>query len=479
MGYRSMKFIGRTRELKALEDAYNTRGSTFMPIYGRRRVGKTELIRHFIKDKKALYFLGKQAPARLQIQEFLRRGASAFEQPLLEETSPGDWRSAVSLVIRQAPPGEKVVLVMDEFQWTAQACPEIPSVLQSFIDENWEGRGDIQLILCGSYMGFMEKKVLGEKSPLFGRRTGQIKLEPFSYHEAAEFYPGWSVTDKAKAFFICGGVPYYLKFFDESDSVDMNIRKNFLNEFSALAREPEFLLREELKELRKYFGILTTLASGALKTREISENTGIENRALFYYLNSLIELGYIARHFPLTGAKPNPKHVRYKLQDPLLRFWFRFIYPNGSAIFSTDERSAFLNLIKPGLESYFGRCFESLCREALTRIYREEGVACSYEIGEYWDKNMQIDVVGHRRDGVVDIGECKWGGIGSRARLIRELRNKMASYPNIGNNSVKGRLFIRSAKVDPGEAGIRVHTLDDLYSSGPDNSTARIGSKGG
>ncbi|MCK5228753.1 MAG: ATP-binding protein [Desulfobulbaceae bacterium] len=459
-----MVFVGRKRELKALECAYQSPNSTFIPVYGRRRVGKSELIKHFIQDKQALYFLGKQAPARLQLKEFLRNGASALNQPLLEQASVADWQKAISLILEQVPAGEKLILVMDEFQWTAEACPELPSVLQSFIDDDWGGRSKMFLILCGSYMGFMEKKVLGEKSPLFGRRSGQILLKPFSYLEAGEFHPGWSMTDKAKVFSICGGIPYYLKFFSRSDSVDINIRKNFLNEFSALAREPEFLLREELKELKKYFGILTALSTGAVTNREMAKITGIEEKTLFYYLHNLKELGYIARHYPLTGAKQNPKQVRYKLQDPLLRFWFRFIYPNGSAIYQMEEKNAFMNLIKPHLESYFGHGFETLCRDAISRLYQKEELTCSYEIGEYWAKDVQIDIVGYRRDGVVDICECKWGKIPSMPQLLKELKSKIACYPNKENKTINGRLFLRSRLKLPINSNIQAYSLDDLYS---------------
>ena len=459
-----MEFIGRKKELAALEHAYQAHGNAFMPVYGRRRVGKSELIKHFIRDKKALYFLGKQAPARLQLREFLRNGASALNQPLLEQAWADDWQAAISLVLSQVSVGEKIVLVMDEFQWTAQACPELPSVLQSFIDDDWGGTRNVFLILCGSYMGFMEKKVLGEKSPLFGRRSGQIFLKPFSFLEAGKFHSHWSATEMAKVFFICGGIPYYLKFFSQADSVDINIRKNFLSEFSALAREPEFLLREELKELKKYFGILTALSTGAVTNREMAKITGIEERTLFYYLNNLIELGYIAKHYPMTGSRPNPKQVRYKLQDPLLRFWFRFIYPNGSAIYQMDEKNAFMNLIKPHLESYFGYCYENLCRDALSFLYRKEGLTCSYEIGEYWDKDVQIDIVGRRQDGVVDIGECKWGKVSSMDRLMKELEMKIAAYPNKDNHTIHGRLFLRTRRKLPKNSNIQMNSLEDIYS---------------
>jgi len=461
-----MRFIGRKQELKALEKAFKDPLSTFLPVYGRRRVGKSELIKHFIKNRQALYFQGKQAPSKLQIKEFLQNGALALNQPLLAQASVDNWQQALSLVVDQASPRKKLILVLDEFQWTAEACPELPSVLQSLIDNDWGGTQRVMLILCGSFLGFMEKEVLGEKSPLYGRRTGQILLKPFSYLEAGQFHPGWSYKDKAKAFGICGGVPYYLKFFSQGDSIETNIRKNFLNEFSALAREPEFLLREELKELKNYFGILTALSSGAATNREIARITGVEERTLFYYLKSLLDLGYIAKHYPLLGSKPIAQQVRYQISDPLLRFWFRFIYPNGSAIYQMEEKNSFMNLIKPDLDSYFGYCFETLCKEALGYLYRKEDLSCTYEIGEFWNKEIQIDVVGYRQDGFIDICECKWGKVASTPKLLNELKRKISSYPNSSNKTIKGRLFLGNKRKIPEQSEVTVHSLNDLYNLG-------------
>ena len=178
---------------------------------------------------------------------------------------------------------------------------------------------------------------------------------------------------------------------------------------------------------------MTALSTGAVTNREMTRITGIDERALFYYLNTLIELGYIIKHYPLTGAKANPKQVRYKLHDPLLRFWFRFIYPNGSAIYQMDQKRAFLNLIKPHLDAYFGTGYETLCREALSRLYQREELTCAYEIGEYWDKNIQIDIVGYRQDGVIDICECKWGKKSSMPQLLKELKSKISANPKKDN----------------------------------------------
>ena len=172
-------FFGRDKELAYLEKAFVSNKTEFIPIYGRRRVGKSELIRHFCKDKTHVYLMGKQALAEIQISEFLNEGARQLQQPLLAETHVRDWKKAFQLLISHKKKGQKLVLVLDEFQWLAAASPELPSLLQEFLDTEWKKSRDIFLILCGSYLGFMEKEVLGEKSPLFGRRSGQIFLKPF------------------------------------------------------------------------------------------------------------------------------------------------------------------------------------------------------------------------------------------------------------------------------------------------------------
>ena len=207
-------FLGRKAELETLARAYTSSRSELVPIYGRRRVGKSELILHFIEDKPAVYYLGKTSAAQLQIQEFLQESARSLAEPLLADISAEEWKRALLAVVERSRAGGKLVLVFDEFQWMVAASPELPSVLQECWDRHWQKTGKVMLILCGSYVGFMEREVLGKKSPLFGRRTAQILLKPFAYREAAEFHPRWALADRARAYFICGGVPLYLRMFD-------------------------------------------------------------------------------------------------------------------------------------------------------------------------------------------------------------------------------------------------------------------------
>jgi len=455
-------FIGREKELKALNNEYRNLENSFIPIYGRRRVGKSELIKKFIEDKKSLFYLGKQAPEQVQIKEFLESASIKLCQPLLASLATDNWKDAIKSILSQLTTDEKFVIVLDEFQWIVDSAPELPSILQEFIDNEWDNK-NIFLILCGSYMGFMEKKVLGEKSPLFGRRTGQMLLKPFTYLEARNFHPHLSIKNQAKIFFICGGIPYYLKFFKENISIDQNIQNNFINEYSALSKEPHFLLREELKDLHNYYGILMALSSSMCSNHDISKTTGIDERKLYYYIQNLVELGYVKRHYPLSSQKASKQKLHIKLQDPLLRFWFRFIFPHQSLLCNMDENKFFLNIIKPNLQSYFGYCFENMCREALAYLYEKENVLCPFEIGEYWSKDVQIDVIGLRKDDRVDICECKWGSIKSFNGTIRNLKEKVKHYPNPDNSTIQLRLFCADERKVATQLPCNIHFLKDLY----------------
>ncbi|MFZ5806839.1 MAG: ATP-binding protein [Verrucomicrobiota bacterium] len=457
-------FIGRREELELLRTAYQNGVSAFIPIYGRRRIGKSELILKFFEKKRGIYFVGKRAQAALQIREFLETAASVLHEPLLASMPAQDWATAFQAVVTRWRGSEKMILALDEFQWMAEASPELPSVLQSLWDRQWKKSGKMMLILCGSYIGFMEREVLGKKSPLFGRRTAQILLQPFNFREAAAFHPRWSHAEHAKVYFLCGGVPLYLRYFHPQQSVESGISANLLNEYAPLYREPDFLLREELREVENYYAILFALASGDTIYSSIARKAGIGERGLNYYLQQLLDLGYVAKRYPLTHSKPSVRHVRYTLRDPLLKFWFRFAYPHVSFIAQMGAERAFKELIRPHLDSYFGSCFEQLAREFLAVFYQREKITSSFQIGEYWDKNTQIDVVGLRKDDWLDLGECKWGHISSTRAMEQELAAKAAHYPDIQKYTSQYHLFTRQtlAKKSVPQT-LRCHSLEDFY----------------
>jgi AAA+ ATPase superfamily predicted ATPase len=445
-----MSFVGRSPELATLAEAWAGDRSAFIPIYGRRRTGKSRLIVEFAEGKPAIYHVGKQAPAALQRAEFLQLAAAALGEPLLASVNTESWAQIFRLVEERWRGPGKLLLALDEFQWLVETSPELPSVLQEAWDRRWQKSGKIVLILCGSYLGFMEREVLGKKSPLFGRRTAQILLRPFGFREAAAFHPGWSAVDHAQAYFVCGGLPAYLECFARDRSIEQNLAANFFRENGPLAREPEFLLREELRDVANYHAILHGMAAqGETTNSGIARAAGLGDRALHYYLSTLMELGYVRRRHPLHGAANTARETRYAVADPLLRFWFRFVYPNLSRIPVLGPERSVRELVRPGWDAFCGEAFERLCREAIPLLHADEKVAAATTVGEFWAKDVQIDTVALRDDGVIELGECKWGTVRSPAALRAELATKLPAFPNRRAATVRLRYFTRDRVAPP------------------------------
>jgi AAA+ ATPase superfamily predicted ATPase len=454
-------FVGRSAELAALERHYKAGRSGLIPVYGRRRVGKTELLLHFSAKKPTVYFTASDKLRTPQIIDFVRAAADWLQTPHLAEAAPATWEAALKLVVASAPRGRKFVLVLDEFQWSCASSPELPSVLQRLWDLDWQRGNRLLLILCGSFIGFMEREVLGARSPLHGRRTAALRLEPFGFREAAGFHPKWSREEQARAYFVCGGVPAYLRRFDRARSVAQNIAAEFFTVDAFFQREPDFLLREELAEVKQAASVLEATARGRHSQGEIARSIGLSTAALAPHLKNLVALGYLERVFPLIPGRPPRTSVLYRVADPLLRFWFRFVEPHWSTLRRFTPDRAFEQIVAPQWDAYCGESFERLCREALPLLYAVEKVTGRVEVGEYWDRDVQIDVVGLRADDWIDLGECKWQGRPAVTAVERELEARAANYPG-RSGTVQHRVFLR-ARPKSVPAGIQVHDLPSLY----------------
>lgn len=463
-------FIGREEEIAALERRYASSRSELLPLYGRRRVGKTELLARVARGKPTVFFTANAKLPAAQIGGFMRAAADWLRTPDLAETPPADWETAFRQVLRAAPADHKLLLILDEFQWACQSSPELPSVIQRMWDHEWQHGGRLMLVLCGSYIGFMEREVLGGRSPLYGRRTGNLKLEPFSFLEAARFHSRWSCEEQARAYFVCGGIPAYLGRFDPELSVEQNIAREFFTRDAFFQNEPEFLLREELSDVSQALSILEAVALGRRAQGDIARAVGLTSNALAAHLKTFVQLGYLERIVPLAPKGAPRTAVVYRIADPLLRFWFRFVESRASSLRRYSPTRAFEQLVAPQWEAYCGDGFERLCREALPLLYEQEGVAGRFSVGEYWDRQSQIDVVGLRSDGWIDLAECRWPAGASLAGAAQELSARAAHYPAAGRTTSL-RLFVRS-KPRVTQPGIRLHALRDLYALAAGESDA-------
>ncbi|HVV86557.1 MAG TPA: ATP-binding protein [Kofleriaceae bacterium] len=461
------RFVGRRAELAALERHHASRRSSLVPVYGRRRVGKTELLLQFISDKPAVYFSATQKLKGPQIADFMRAAAAGLQRPELGESSPPGWEAALRLVAGPAPRGRKLVLVLDEFQWLCESSPELPSVLQRLWDLEWQRANHLTLVLCGSFIGFMEREVLGARSPLHGWGTGDLRIQPFGFREAAGFHPRWSREEQARAYFVCGGIPAYLQRFDGDRSVRQGVAREFFELDGFFQREPDFLLREELAEVKQAASVLEAVALGRRSQGDIARAVGLSTAALAPHLKNLVGLGYLERIAPLSPGPVPRTAVVYRIADPLLRFWFRFVEPNLSMARRLSSAQAVEQLVAPQWEAFCGNGFERLCREALPLLHDGEGVSGRVQVGEYWDRETQLDVVGLRGDGWIDLGECKWADGASLADAAAELRTRAARYPAGGRTS-RAHLFLRRAPAARSRpADLALHDLASLYGDRP------------
>lgn len=422
-------FVGRERELKKLNSLYKSDQFEFAVFYGRRRVGKTTLIKEFIKDKKSHYYMAIEGTAAENLA-----GLSAS---LISSGGQVSFSSFEDLFqhIDHTCNDERQILVIDEYPYLAASYPAISSLIQSHIDNCWLN-SKLFLILCGSSMSFMENQVLGYKSPLYGRRTAQFKLHPFTFLEAKQMLGTYGAEDQALLYGITGGIPEYLSRINPSKSVDDNILDLFFDESGRLFEEPVNLLKQELKDPATYHSIISAIASGCSRMNEIATKAGLETGGCSNLLTSLISLGIVKREYPITEKETSRKTL-YRLCDNMFLFWYRFVRPNISAISRGSGEAVYYNYVKPQLTDFMGKIFEEMCIQYLflPDVYDTAPFPIG-NIGRWWGTNPktrtqeEIDIVAVSENRVI-LGECKWRNTPVDIGVVQTLleRGNLLPYP--------------------------------------------------
>lgn len=410
-------FINRSQELKVLNDRWQGPRPELMVLYGRRRVGKSALIRAFCLGKPYAYYLATRvtpADARASFRAVLRQ---ATGNTLLDHVQFDTWEAALNTaldVMTQAAAATRgrFCLVLDEFQYLCEASPELPSVLQKW----WDTRAKesrCMLILCGSHISFMEAEVLAERSPLFGRRTGQMRLHPLTAWHAGLFLPDWSPLEKLKAFAVLGGVPAYLERFDPQADLRTNVLRELLSSDGYLYDEVNFLLRTELGQAHTYLSLLKAIAGGATRLSEIASRSTIPVTSLSKPLSILVDLGFVTREVPFTEDHPHKsKRGIYGVSDPFTRFWCRYVLPNASLVGEGRGELVWDRFIEPDLPTHLGLVFEELCRSFVqSRVQSLVPGEYALRVGRQWDRDGELDLLATLTDGSTLVGECKaWRG---------------------------------------------------------------------
>jgi len=400
-------FIGRHKELQTLHTQYAKNDFSFIPIYGRRRVGKTQLIEEFIRDKRAVFFTAVNKGTYKSNIELLSKAIFDGNQATPVYGSFYDAMDGIHALAQK----EKLIFVIDEFPYLAQSDESILSILQQFIDLKFL-KTNMMLILSGSSLSFMENQVLGYQSPLYGRRTGQIKLLPLDFQTARQFAPQFSKLDQAVMYGVTGAIPKYLSLFDDMRSLDENIMGQYFDRNAYLFEETDNLLKQEFKEPALYQAIITAIASGASQMKDIKNKVSEESSTVATYMKSLLDTGIVKKEVPAMD-KPGSRKTIYRLEDGMFRFWYRFIYPNVSLI-ALDKGEMVYNRIQPQITGFMGEVFEKLCIEYMWSIYAELPVAFQ-NISRWWGNNpdlkaqSEIDFIAYSNDEAQAIfGECKW-----------------------------------------------------------------------
>ena len=307
-------FIDREQEIQFLNDEYNRNGSSLVVLYGRRRVGKTELLATFMKDKNALYFLVTEESELQNRNAFKELVAEFCDSDLLKNAKIDKWEVLFKTLLDKTT-NEKLILVIDEFQYLGKSNSAFPSIFQKIWDTILKDK-NIMVILCGSLISMMESQTLNYTSPLYGRRTGQIKLKqiPFSYYQ--EFFQGKKRKDLIKYYAVTGGIPKYIELFYDSEDIYSAIDKNVLSKQSFLYDEPNFLLQREVTEVGSYFSVIKAIAAGNQKLAKIAGILELKQTGLTKYLKTLIDLDILEREVPITQENPDKsKRGLYKIKD--------------------------------------------------------------------------------------------------------------------------------------------------------------------
>ncbi len=422
-------FVDRIEELKYLEKLNKEKGARLQIVYGRRRIGKTELLKQFAKGKKHLFFSSDLSSEQEQLRQFTEKIYQLTREPFLETQAFNSWESLLRYVfdhvIQRFP-----LIVIDEFPYLCLSNNALPSILQKVWDEKAKD-AHIFLVLCGSYMSFMEKEILGSKSPLFGRRTGQLVLQPFRFEDLEDFFPNYSKEKRVHAYAVLGGTPAYLQRINDKVNVEKNIKNEILNKNSLLYSEPRFLLMEELREPSIYFSILKAIAFGKTRLNEIVQETGIRDRhKVNKYITVLRELRIVRREVPVTEEKPHKSRKGiYFLDDPYFRFWFRYVFPNITYLEEGDIDFVWKEKLGPDFDSFVGLIFEDICTQEIKQLNKANKLPFKAEsIGRWWDGKDEIDIIALNGKGSFLFCECKWTAKKLGVSVLAELENKATKF---------------------------------------------------
>ena len=424
------QLIDRTDELKTLESEFGRSESSLVIVYGRRRVGKTALLNEFISRHEGcnVYFLATQEAEAQNRKAFREQVAERIGDELLKAADV-DWLS-IFRRLAEHPTSERKIIVLDEFQYLGRSNPAFPSVMQKVWDTVLKN-ANVMLILCGSLVTLMQQQTLDYSSPLYGRRTAQIKLKQIRYPYYKDFYEGRSAEELIPFYAVTGGIPKYIESFRDCESVEDGIENCVLNPQSYLYEEPYFLLQNEVSEIGSYFSLIRAIAMGNRKLSDISAFLGVKQTSIPKYLKTLMDLDLVEREVPVTESNPEKsKRGLYRITDNFISFWFRFVYPYRAFLERGEKAYVLEQIKKMFVQNYVSFIYEDLCREKMWEFSADSLWDLRFErLGRYWGPVCgETDILGlDTLGGNMLIGECKYTETEKGLSVLHTLQEKAAA----------------------------------------------------
>ena len=407
-----------------LEDQFRAAGSSFVVISGRRRSGKTTVLMQFMRrHPNSLYFLARKESSSRNLVYF-RRAAADFLGRDLGPASDRDWNRTFREIVSRTG-GQKMVIMMDEFQNIGQKDPTFPAVIQYIWDTVLKG-AHVMLVISGSSIPQMSAQVLEYGSPLYGRRTAQIMLGQLSFSKCSELYGAKSAWDQVMFYSVTGGVPKYVKTFGGYRDVYSAVEGTVLNPDSYLYDEVMASLQSEVTDIGSYASILGSIASGHRKLQDMADDLGLKQTGLTNYLKVLMDTGLVERDVPVTDDDPfRSKKGLYRIADRMTAFWFRYVYPH-SDLLGRGEKEKIMNIVRSDLPFDTMRsAYVEICTEKAWDMASEGSWGLIPDrIGGYWGKDVSADIVGidYGAEAIL-VGTCVCSESPAGPEVLEDLRD--------------------------------------------------------
>lgn len=396
-------FLGRTDELKYLNNYYDREGSQIVVVYGSKNIGKKALINKFLEGKPSYFYSSRSCSERQQLYQW---GMELAKEEVCVLKYPSFQEIFKAILENQS---SKMVLVINEFHHLIKTCPHFMSDLISFIHSEWN-KNKIMVILCSSHVGWVENSMIKKIGAAAYELSGLLKVKELKFYDLIQFFPGFSQKQCIEVFSILGGYPGLWCYFNDKLSVKENIIQTIIHPLGPLHNMALSYVEEELRETSVYNTILSSLAEGKYKLNDLYHHTYFSRAKISVYLKNLMELEIIEKVFSVdTDGYENTKKGLYRISNPFVNFYYNFLYSNQSKLYSVSPKEFYNTYISPVLRFYVSYYFNIVCSQYLDEKNNRNKLPFVYNrCGEWVGKSGTIDIIAKNEDNLTLVSFCNY-----------------------------------------------------------------------